>query len=137
MCSAQGVLREQKTNPLGPTPPPNSVDIAGVVVPKLQISLANAGYWAGDSVSSGILGLGLPGLTTAYTGTDPLRDGPSNEVVYDPFVTAMSNHGVPPVFSLALSRDPTQSFIAFGGVPPNIKTDSYAAAPMKTVSFCV
>lgn len=112
----------------------SSVQIAGVSVPKLQISIATSGYWRGDGISSGILGLGLPALTTAYTGPDRSRDGASNEMVYDPLVTTMAKNGIPPVFSLALSRNHSESFIAFGGVPPGITTDSYASAPMKKLT---
>lgn len=113
---------------------PHSVDIAGVSVPKVQIALATVGWWRGDGISSGILGLGLPALTTAYTGTDRSRDGAANEVIYDPIVTSMTKNGIPPVFSLALSRNHSESYIAFGGVPPNVKTDSYASAPMRKLT---
>lgn len=108
--------------------------LAGITVPKQQIALATSGYWTGDNVSTGILGLGMPGLTEAYNSSDPRLDSGSNAITYSPVITSMSSElKVPSLFSLGLSRTPADSFLALGGVPANVKTGEYTTTPLLTV----
>jgi len=56
-------------------------------------------------------------------------------VKYNPFVVTMGQQ-FPPIFSLALSRDPDQSFLSFGGIPPNVKvTGEWGSTPITKVSL--
>jgi hypothetical protein len=83
---------------------------------------------------SGILGLGMRGLTTAYHGTDPTQDNDSTLTTYAPLVETMSNNNSgSSIFSVAMSRDDNRSFISFGGVPPNVKTGEFATIPISQV----
>lgn len=107
--------------------------LAGVTVPKQQIALATSGYWTGDDVSTGILGLGMPGLTEAYNTSDPRLDSVTNAISYSPVVSTMSTSlKLPSLFSLGLSRTPADSFLALGGVPENVKTGEYTTTPLLT-----
>ncbi|ETS77156.1 hypothetical protein PFICI_11030 [Pestalotiopsis fici W106-1] len=107
------------------------VTVAGLTVPNQQISLVTSASIRGNGLMSGILGLGLRGLTTAYLGTDPSADGDANAERYPPLVETMSVNGtISPVFSVAMSRNDSRSFISFGGVPPSIKTGEFATVPI-------
>ncbi|KAH8888855.1 acid protease [Thozetella sp. PMI_491] len=96
-----------------------------------QVALANLGYWNGDGISSGILGLGLPALTEAFTGNSPGQDGLQNVVQYNPVVTTVSKQINNDIFSLGLSRKSTESFLAFGGVPEDVKVGPYTSTPLQ------
>lgn len=109
----------------------SDLTVAGASIPKQQIGLATLGFWQGDATSSGLLGLGLPGLTGAYKGPEATSaDSMANMVDYNPLVVtwaeaqkaAPATPPLPPVFSLALSRDSSKSFLAFGGIPAGVKT---------------
>lgn len=101
--------------------------MAGVDLAKQEIALAEQGYWTGDSVSSGIVGLGLKLLTEAHTPQ-------GEELNYDPVVVTMQNQGITPMFSLGLSRDNNESFLALGGVP-DVQTGDYGTTPILKVGF--
>jgi hypothetical protein len=112
--------------------------LAGVTVPKQQIALATSGYWTGDDISTGILGLGMSGLTEAYNSTAGALDPASGSVSYSPVVSTMSSAlKLPALFSLGLSRTPADSFLALGGVPANVPTGEYASTPLLTVRASV
>ncbi|KAI1504143.1 aspartic peptidase domain-containing protein [Biscogniauxia marginata] len=107
------------------------ITVANVTVPSQQFALVNVAAFGGDGVSSGILGLGLRGLTAAFTGTDPSADGLDNLVNYSPLVETMGASGAAdPVLSFAMSRDESRSYIAFGGVPP-VATGEYTTVPIQ------
>lgn len=104
-----------------------------MTVPKQQFSLVNVAAFGGDGVSSGILGLGLRGLTSAFTGNDPRNDGIDNLVNYSPLIETMgASMAADPILSFAMSRNENRSFIAFGGVPP-VKTGEYTSVPIQKV----
>lgn len=108
----------------------SDLTVSGITAEKQVIGLATRGYWQGDGITSGLLGLGLPALTnwlpgapsTTYSGD--MNDRRTVSGTYDPFVSTLSKANNVTQFSLALSRDPEQSFLAFGGAPPNIEIDS-------------
>jgi len=107
--------------------------VANVTVPKQQIALVNVAAFGGDGISSGILGLGLRGLTSGFTGTDPSKDGLSTLVNYAPLMeTIGSSKTAKPILSFAMSREENRSYIAFGGVPP-VATGEYATVPIQKV----
>lgn len=109
--------------------------MANVTIPKQQFAIVDVAAFGGDGVSSGILGLGLRGLTAAFTGNDPRNDSIDNLVNYSPLVETMGTSKVAdPILSFAMSRDENRSFIAFGGVPP-VKTGEYTTVPIQQVRF--
>lgn len=110
----------------------SSLTVAGVKVPKQQIALATSGVWSGDGTTSGILGLGLPGLTEAFRGDDPAKDGEGNLVQYKPVMSSLASLGSPG-FSLALSRY-GGSFFGIGGVALGVETSGpWASTPILKV----
>jgi hypothetical protein len=111
----------------------HSVAVAGITVPKQQMSLVTEASIRGNGYFSGILGLGMRGLTTSYEGTNPANDTAATAIKYAPLTETMSKNGtVPPIFSIAMSRDDNRSFISFGGVPP-VKTGEFATTPIRQV----
>ncbi|KAI1342085.1 aspartic peptidase domain-containing protein [Xylariaceae sp. FL0016] len=107
------------------------ITVANVTVPKQQFALVDVAAFGGDQISSGILGLGLRGLTASFTGTNPLQDSSSNLVNYSPLVETMgASKAADPIISFAMSRDENRSYIAFGGVPP-VKTGEYTTVPIQ------
>ncbi|TLS26217.1 hypothetical protein PpBr36_04527 [Pyricularia pennisetigena] len=105
----------------GPFLTANSITVANITVETQEIAHATYGMWFGDGLTSGILGLGLRGLT-----------GLSSEDTYDPVAISISKQTREPIFSLALHRDESESFIAFGGVPPQVKTTGpWATTPIQ------
>ncbi|OTB07733.1 hypothetical protein M426DRAFT_53221 [Hypoxylon sp. CI-4A] len=107
-----------------------SITVANVTIPKQQLALVDVAAFDGDGVSSGILGLGLRGLTAAFTDNDS-RNNTNNLINYSPLVETLGSSGVAdPVFSFAMSRDENRSYIAFGGVPP-VETGEYTTVPIQ------
>lgn len=111
----------------------HSVTLANITVPHQQFALVDKAAFAGDGVSSGILGLGLKGLTSAYTGRGPVKGTSQNLVRYSSIMETMAASGVAdPLFTIAMSRDPDRSHIAFGGIPP-VETKEYVTVPIQKV----
>ncbi|RYC57561.1 peptidase [Xylaria longipes] len=81
---------------------------------RVQFTLVNVAAFGGDGISSGILGLGLWGLTTAFTVNDPSLDGLDNLVNYVPLMeTIGTSETASPMLSFAMSRQENRSYIAF------------------------
>ncbi|KAI0491071.1 aspartic peptidase domain-containing protein [Xylaria cf. heliscus] len=111
-----------------------SITVANVTVPKQQFALVNVAAFGGDGISSGILGLGLRGLTAAFTGNDPAADGLDNLVNYAPLMeTIGTSKAASPILSFAMSRQENRSYIAFGGVPP-VSTGEYTTVPIQKLT---
>lgn len=111
-----------------------NVTVAGITVEQ-QVALVNYSYWFGDSVTSGLMGLSYPLLTSAYAGSDPSADTEDSQVVYNPIITTLIDDGlIAPVFSLALDRNSDSGYLALGGLPPVNYTGSFASTPIKIVS---
>lgn len=89
------------------------VEIAGITVRQQQVALVTLAYTNFGGALGGVLGLGFPLLTSDPSGVRKR---------YDPIVTTMIKQGAvsEPMFSVALSRNfsSSESFIAFGGMPP-------------------
>ncbi|KAK7954471.1 hypothetical protein PG996_015283 [Apiospora saccharicola] len=109
------------------------ITVAGITVQRQQMALVTSADIRGNGIFSGILGLGMRGLTTSYTGSDPSKDSPATAKEYAPLVETMSKQ-VAPLFSVAMSRDEGRSFISFGGVPPNVTTGEFATTPIRQMS---
>lgn len=112
-----------------------NVTVAGITVDHQEVALVNYSYWFGDEVTSGLMGLAYPLLTSAYEGNDPDED--STQVEYNPIITTMISDGlIDPVFSLALDRNSDSGYLALGGLPPVNYTGDFATTPILMVSFC-
>ncbi|KAI0533931.1 aspartic peptidase domain-containing protein [Xylaria digitata] len=95
----------------------------------------------GDGISSGILGLGYPILTSAHPGESVANDSISlltNKVFYDPLLLRMRKQGlIPSWFSLTLDRLPRGQSIGnrglFGlGALPDVKISGpFIATPVE------
>ena len=65
----------------------DTVQVGGLGVKGQEIGLVTKAAWDGDGVSSGILGLASPNLTSVFAGTDPLKDSrrTNSHLPYNPF----------------------------------------------------
>ena len=63
----------------------DTVTIAGLTVKHQEIALVTKAAWLGDKVSTGLIGLAYPTLTSVYNGTDPNLDSRNNSLPYNPF----------------------------------------------------
>lgn len=109
----------------------DDVTVAGITVPQQEIAVVNSAAYNGDGVSSGLLGLGFPANTRAYSGTDERQDSAQTQKIYNPIFTNMYSKGnVSPMFSIALDRSGGGQ-LAFGGLPPVSFTKSFASAPFQ------
>ncbi|KAA6410757.1 MAG: hypothetical protein FRX48_05067 [Lasallia pustulata] len=112
------------------------VSIGGITVISQQIAVVNSAAWNGDGISSGLLGLAFPSLTSAYAGTDPNVDSGSNKIEYNPIFTNMYEEGnVPPLFSLAIERGSFGGYLALGGLPPVIFDSVFASSPIQILTM--
>ena len=105
---------ESATGPLGRS----DISVAGITVKQQLCGLANTTHWLGNNVTNGILGLGYPALTSAYSG--PMGDervGYRQD--YQPFFDSMISQGlVEPYFAVAVDRGASSGMIGWGGLPP-------------------
>lgn len=131
----------------------DAVTFAGITVPKQQVSLANLAAWDGDGVTSGLVGLAFPAITSAFAGTNASADNftedgtaPGDHEIYSPLINTIFfvDNLTLPQFSLALSRDESNTsyggVIAIGGYPnPSIATinatGSFASTPIEFLSL--
>lgn len=113
-----------------------NVTVAGITADKQQVALVNYSYWDGDGVSSGLMGLAYPLLTSAYAGTNTSADSEDTQVEYNPIITTLIDEGlIEPIFSLALDRSSDSGYLALGGLPPVNYTGSFASTPIKIVEI--
>ena len=109
------------------------VTIGGLTAKHQELALVNHTYWFSDGSAAGLLGLAYPFMTDTENSTRQ----------YDPVFTSMWKQNLTrPMFTMALSRDVTtvgkgekakESYLAFGGVPPNVDYDdsSWARTPIR------
>jgi len=109
-----------------------SFTMGGINVPHQEFALVDYAAWTGDTVSSGLVGYAYRSLTSAYQGTDPTMDQPGGTLIYNPlFVNMYTNQGVPPLFTLAIDRDPQNGgILALGGVPNIPYSPGFASTPI-------
>lgn len=105
---------ESASGPLGRS----DISVAGITVQQQLCGLANTTHWLGNNVTNGILGLGYPALTSAYSG--PMGDErAAYRQDYQPFFASMISQGlVEPYFAVAVERGSSAGMIGWGGLPP-------------------
>ncbi|KAI0182157.1 acid protease [Hypoxylon sp. FL1284] len=108
------------------------VEFAGIMVAGQEIALASQGTWLGNGVSSGVLGLAYPSLTSAYMGDDLDADAQYLSVPYSPLFTSMVSDGlIEPYWTLAMARNSSLGSISLGGMPPvNLSHSNYDSTPI-------
>ncbi|KAI0137484.1 aspartic-type endopeptidase-like protein [Xylariales sp. AK1849] len=95
------------------------VKLGGITVHDQEIGLASQGQWTGDNVTSGVLGMAYPALTSAYWSDSLAENDPVLATTYSPLFTSMINDGlVEPYWTLAISRNSSKGTFALGGLPP-------------------
>jgi len=95
------------------------VTLANITVYNQTIGVVDQAAWNGDGVSSGLVGLAYPALTSAYNGTNITADTRASKVPYNPIFTNMYTYGnVEPLFTMTLKRGDGNSTLAIGGLPP-------------------
>lgn len=111
------------------------VTVAGITVEHQEVALVNYTYWFGDSVTSGLMGLAYPRLTSAFYGTNSSVNDIDKQVPYDPIMTSMIKQGsIEPMFSLVLDRDSNDGYLALGGLPPVNRTGTFSTTPILMVT---
>jgi hypothetical protein len=113
-----------------------NVSIGGIYISGQEIALASQGRWYGNNVSSGVLGMAYPSLTSAYWGTNLSDTAPYLETKYSPVVNSMIDSGIiQPYWCLAIDRNSSQGVFSLGGMPPVDLSSSYAViTPLLIVS---
>ncbi|KAF8865286.1 acid protease [Acephala macrosclerotiorum] len=93
-----------------------TVSFAGIETKIQKVGLAYLAGWFGDTVSSGLVGLAFPSVTSVYDGSDLKKDvasttrhpnATSNQRLYLSLMNTMffEQNLTDPIFALALSRD--------------------------------
>jgi hypothetical protein len=131
----------------------DQVTFAGITVSKQQVSLANLAAWNGDGVTSGLVGLAFPAITSAFAGTNASADNftedgtaPGDHEIYSPLINTIFfvENLTRPQFSLALSRDESNTsyggVLAIGGYPnphlPTINaTGAFTSTPIELLAL--
>ncbi|KAL4926181.1 pepsin-like aspartic protease [Aspergillus undulatus] len=116
------------------------VTIAGITVPKQQVAIADKSTPMGDGVSSGLIGLGYPALTSAHPSN--ITDNSTywyHRLQYKPLLFNMYEQGLieEPYFAHVLARAPLNDsspafggYLSFGELPPVRHEDVWAIAPV-------
>ncbi|KAK4896928.1 hypothetical protein LTR27_005175 [Elasticomyces elasticus] len=106
--------------------------MGGISVPHQEFALVDYAAWTGDGYSSGLIGFASRTLTSAYPGNDPTQDRGGQSLMYNPlFVNMYTNQGVPPLFTLAINRDPDYGgVLALGGLPNIPYSPGFASTPI-------
>lgn len=95
------------------------ITLANITVFNQTIGVVDIAAWNGDGISSGLIGLAYPVLTSAFNGTNASSDSRSSQVEYSPIFTSMYTEGeVESLFTLTLERGNGTSTLALGGLPP-------------------
>ncbi|KAK7920882.1 aspartic-type endopeptidase [Apiospora marii] len=95
------------------------VTLANVTVHNQEMAIATQGTWHGDNITSGMLGMAYPALTSAYSGNDLNDTSDENALEYSPLFTSMVTDGLAdPYWSLAINRNSSDGFISLGHLPP-------------------
>jgi hypothetical protein len=111
--------------------------MGGITVPRQQFATVDYAAWYGDGYSSGLIGFAYSTLTSAYNGSDPNQDRRGATIMYNTLFTNMYNLSlVPPVFSLAIDRDPQDGgLLALGGIPDIPVSPRWVSTPIQRVGI--
>ncbi|MCJ1224429.1 hypothetical protein MMC12_001074 [Toensbergia leucococca] len=117
-----------------------AVTLAGITVPKQQVAVVNFAAWDGDDVSSGLVGLAYPAITSEFSGDNPTLDTEAKQIEYNPIFTTMYLDSlVAPLFSLAINRGNSGTnqagFLALGGLPPVAFVPIFASTPIQILTL--
>jgi hypothetical protein len=118
------------------------VTLADILVKGQEVGVVNLAAWDGDGISSSLVGLAFPSLTSAYLGTNVSADNQTMSAVYPSIVDTIFEiqNLTGPMFTVALSRDESNNsyggVIVIGGVPnltdPTINaSSSFASMPIE------
>ncbi|KAL3458895.1 aspartic peptidase domain-containing protein [Aspergillus heterothallicus] len=118
------------------------VSIAGINVPRQRVAIADKSTPMGDEISSGLLGLAYPSLTSAHPSN--ITDNTTyfyNRITYKPLLFTMYDEGLiaDSYFSHVIARNPTNRSVGFGGylslgeLPPVKHSDDWAVAPVEII----
>ena len=98
----------------------SDISCGGIEVLKQQVGLMNRTYWHGNNVTSGILGLAYPSITSGFYGRVG-EEAVWNTAPYTPWFSKAVMQGlVAPMFSVVLERNSTDGILAWGGLPPTV-----------------
>lgn len=115
-----------------------SVTLAGLTIPRQQMSIANIIEFPGMGNVSGLLGMAYPQLTSAFLGNETgYADDNRNTTLrlYDNLVTNIFKDNLTkPLFSLAMDRNGDGVF-AMGGLPPVPFQPEFASTPILIVDI--
>jgi len=120
----------------------DAVTLAGVTVPKQEVAVVNLAAWDGDGISSGLVGLAFPNITSAYFGTNISADNISvNHAEYSSIINTIFevDNLTAPMFAFAISRDESNTtnggVFSLGGVPDVAVTSGYYSAPFEVIKL--
>lgn len=75
----------------------DDITVGGLTVPQQEFGVVTKAAWDGDGVTTGLMGLAFPGLTSVFNGSDPDADAAANHAIYNPtFFTAVQKNLVAP-----------------------------------------
>lgn len=93
--------------------------IANVAVQDQEVGIATRGLWHGDNITSGMLGMAYPSLTSAYMGNDLNDTSDANFVEYSPLFTSMVKKGlIEPYWGIAINRNSSDGLFSLGQLFP-------------------
>lgn len=111
------------------------ITLAGIEVKHQEVAIADRGWWIGDNVTAGLMGLGYPTITSAWVKGSIHNESYIGRPYFPWFFSAFRRGLIPPVFSLALQRSGNNEHagrIAFGGLPNLDFSPEFTSAPIKT-----
>ncbi len=63
----------------------DTITVGGLTVTQQEFGVVTAAAWNGDTISTGLMGLAFPTLTSVFNGTDPDADETAAHLLYNPF----------------------------------------------------
>jgi hypothetical protein len=75
----------------------DTITVGGLTVTHQEFGVITKAAWNGDGVTTGLMGLAFPGLTSVFNGSNPDADSAANIAQYNPlFFTAVQQKLVAP-----------------------------------------
>lgn len=113
------------------------VTLANVKVYNQEVAIATQGTWYGNNITSGMLGMAYPSLTSAYSGNDLNDTSDASALEYSPLFTSMVTDGlVEPYWSLAIDRNSSEGLISLGHLAPvNLNNSHYVQTDLLIASL--
>ncbi|KAL7783947.1 aspartic peptidase domain-containing protein [Trichoderma afarasin] len=113
-----------------------SVSVAGITIPDLEISIADSINFQAQGQVDGLLGLSYPQITSAFAGafagneTIITQDTPNATLPYNNLLTNIFRKNLTaPLFSIAMERGSGGAF-AIGGLPSVPITPNFVSTPI-------